>query len=89
MVNGQQCEKWRLNEVIGDKDNKYTLWISYKKNKLTGVKEPIPVKYEMRGFNTLLGSHYDHYYLDYDWYSYETPSSDVFQIADSKFFFIN
>lgn len=84
MVNGKQCEKWRLREVIGEKDNKYTLWISYKKNEITGRKEAVPVKYEMRGFNTLLGSHYDHYYLDYDWYSYETPSSDVFQVADNS-----
>lgn len=85
MVKGHQCEKWRLFESIGDKVNKYTLWIRYGKNALTEMKQPIPVKYEMRGFNTLLGSHYDHYYLEYDWYSYETPSSDVFQIADSKY----
>ena len=48
------------------------------------MKEAIPVRYEMRGFNTLLGSHYDHYYLEYDWYSFETPSPDVFQVEQSK-----
>lgn len=41
------------------------------------------MRYEMRGFNSLLGSHYDHYYLDYDWYSSDTPSSDVFKITES------
>lgn len=30
MINGVQCEKWRLNNVIGEKANKYTLWIVYK-----------------------------------------------------------
>lgn len=50
---------------------------------VTGLKEAIPIRYEMRGFNTLLGSHYDHYYLDYDWFSYEKPSADVFEVTKS------
>ena len=32
MINGQVCEKWRLVETIGEKTNKYTLWIRYKVN---------------------------------------------------------
>lgn len=48
-----------------------------------GLKEPVPVRYEMKGFNSLLGSHYDHYYLEYDWFSFEQPSEDVFRIAES------
>ncbi|XP_032691451.1 digestive cysteine proteinase 1 [Odontomachus brunneus] len=82
MINGLMCEKWRLVQEIGEKTNKYTLWIRYKKSPyVPKLKEAIPVRYEMRGFNSLLGSHYDHYYLDYDWYSSETPSSDVFKIT--------
>ncbi|CAK9805575.1 Counting factor associated protein D [Anthophora plagiata] len=82
MLNGQLCEKWRLEQEIGEKLNKYTLWIRYKKSpKIPYFKEPIPVRYEMKGFNSLLGSHYDHYYLDYDWYSSETPSSEVFEVS--------
>ncbi|XP_012224399.2 digestive cysteine proteinase 1 [Linepithema humile] len=84
MINGLLCEKWRLVQEVGDKTNKYTLWIRYKKvSYLPSVKEPIPVRYEMKGFNSLLGSHYDHYYLEYDWYSYEQPSDDVFKIAEN------
>nr|XP_034183715.1 digestive cysteine proteinase 1 isoform X3 [Osmia lignaria] len=84
IVNGLLCEKWRLVESINEKINKYTLWIRYKKSpRIPQFKEPIPVKYEMRGFNSLLGSHYDHYYLDYDWYSAETPSSEVFEIGEN------
>lgn len=84
MINGVQCEKWRLVEAFGEKKNKYTLWIKYKKSPyLPRMKEPIPVRYEMKGFNSLLGSHYDHYYLDYDWYSFDAPSSDVFNIVEN------
>lgn len=84
-VNGFLCEKWRLVQSFSEKKNKYTLWIRYKKSPYQPqVKEPIPVRYEMRGFNSLLGSHYDHYYLDYDWFSLETPSSDIFNIAENS-----
>lgn len=84
IINGIPCEKWRLVTKIGDKVNKYTLWIRYKKSiKSPMGKEPIPVRYEMRGFNSLLGSHYDHYYLEYEWYSFETPSADVFKFTQN------
>ncbi|XP_044577137.1 digestive cysteine proteinase 1 [Cotesia glomerata] len=83
IIDGAPCEKWRLVEKFGEKTNKYTLWIRYKKSVNNGVKQAIPVRYEMKGFNSLLGSHYDHYYLDYDWYSYETPDANVFQIASN------
>jgi hypothetical protein len=49
------------------------------------MKVPVPVRYEMKGYNSLLGSHYDHYYLEYEWYSIDTPSPDVFKVPDSKF----
>ncbi len=47
-----------------------------------------PIKYEMRGYNTLLGSHYDHYYLIYDWFFPEQPTDDVFQLPRSKYEYI-
>nr|KAF7397988.1 hypothetical protein H0235_015996 [Vespula pensylvanica] len=85
VLNGLSCEKWRLVENFGDKQNKYTLWIRYKKSPyLPQKKEPIPVRYEMIGFNSLLGSHYDHYYLDYDWYSFDAPSPDVFKVTENS-----
>ncbi|XP_057341416.1 digestive cysteine proteinase 1 [Microplitis mediator] len=83
MINGIECEKWRLVEKFGEKTNKYTLWIRYKKSSESGIKQAIPVRYEMKGFNSLLGSHYDHYYLNYDWYSYETPDANVFEVANN------
>ncbi|XP_071448321.1 digestive cysteine proteinase 1 [Hetaerina americana] len=81
-INGLDCEKWRLVEKKGEKVNKYTLWIRYKKSpRAPSVMEPVPVRYEMKGFNSLLGSHYDHYYLEYEWYSSESPNPDVFEVT--------
>ncbi|KAJ9581501.1 hypothetical protein L9F63_023327, partial [Diploptera punctata] len=79
-VNGLDCEKWRLVDVKEEKVNKYTVWIRYKYEE-KGIKTIIPVMYEMRGYNTLLGSHYDHYYLMYDWFSPDEPSADVFKLS--------
>ena len=41
------------------------MWVK----KVEGVY--IPVHYEMKGYNNLLGSHYDHYYVSYDNFSPE------------------
>ena len=51
------CELWRKKESVGEKQNIYSFW--FKHDPKTG--EPIPVTYEMKGYNSLLGSHYDHY----------------------------
>lgn len=79
--NGVQCDKFRLEEIIGQKKNVYTLWVRYKKSpKYPSSRMPIPVRYEMRGYNTLLGSHFDHYYLDYDYYSHEDIPNEIFEV---------
>lgn len=80
---GQQCDKFVLDEIIGEKRNTYTLWVRYKKSpKYPASRMPIPVRYEMRGFNSLLGSHYDHYYLDYEAYSHEDIPAEVFDVEE-------
>lgn len=38
----------------------------------------------MRGYNTLLGSHYDHYHLDYDSYKHDDIPDDVFEVDQGK-----
>ncbi|XP_055905890.1 digestive cysteine proteinase 1 [Eupeodes corollae] len=79
---GLVCDKFRLEEVIGSKKNIYTLWVRYKKSpKFPASRQPIPVRYEMKGYNTLLGSHYDHYYLDYETYTIDTIPNEVFEIS--------
>ncbi|GAB0089449.1 digestive cysteine proteinase 1 [Sergentomyia squamirostris] len=78
---GLQCDKFYFEEIIGQKKNTYTLWVRYKKSpKYPASRMPIPVRYEMRGFNTLLGSHYDHYYLEYDHYSHEDIPDEIFEV---------
>lgn len=82
MLNGLPCYKWRLTDIHGDKVNKYTMWTRVKASrKHKGQETAIPVRYEMRGYNTLLGSHYDHYYLEYEWYSDDVPDPNVFRIG--------
>ncbi|XP_072948141.1 cathepsin L-like peptidase [Epargyreus clarus] len=74
--------KWRMVMTVGDKINKYTMWVKYKKT-LRGDAIPIPVRYEMKGYNSLLGSHYDHYYIDYKNYDVEDIDPEVFTIDSS------
>ena len=62
-----------------------TMYLLQKSSKNSDARITIPVKYQMKGYNTLLGSHYDHYYLMYEWYSPESPSPDVFKLNDSKY----
>ncbi|XP_032524140.2 digestive cysteine proteinase 2 [Danaus plexippus] len=75
--------KWRMVTSVGDKVNKYTMWVKYRKS-LRGDNIAIPVRYEMKGFNSLLGSHYDHYYLDYTDFDNSDIEPDVFKV-DSSF----
>uniref|UniRef100_A0A1B0BAT2 Peptidase C1A papain C-terminal domain-containing protein n=1 Tax=Glossina palpalis gambiensis TaxID=67801 RepID=A0A1B0BAT2_9MUSC len=78
---GLVCDKFRLEETIEQKKNVYTLWVRYKKSPhYPGSRMPIPVRYEMRGYNTLLGSHYDHYYLDYDGYEHDDIPNVIFEL---------
>jgi len=80
-VNGQTCKKYVLVETKGQKLNTYTYWIKEEQSaKDPGVQIGIPIRYDMKGFNTLLGSHYDHYYLDYNWFSPEAPDDDIFTV---------
>lgn len=49
----------------------------------TPATNPVkPVHYEMLGYDTLLGSHYDKYEMDFVDYSDEMPPPDVFDIPE-------
>ena len=39
----------------------------------------------MKGYNSLLGSHYDHYYMQYDWFNAVAPDPEVFELDSSKY----
>lgn len=63
------CNVWQNITYKGRKKNVYTMWVT---NSSCGVS---PVHYEMRGYNSLLGSHYDKYEIDYSDFSNSFPES--------------
>lgn len=65
------------------------MWLHYKDDpNNVGTKIAIPVRYEMNGYNSLLGSHYDHYYLDYDSFDSDPIPDDIFKLDSSISTFI-
>lgn len=58
---------WQMANKVGNKKNTYTLWVDKKSGN--------PMRYEMIGYDTLLGSHYDRYYLTYD--SFQATVNDT------------
>jgi len=80
LKNGQECQKWQKLVEIEQKISKYTMWLKVVPSSLGKEGLAIPVHYEMRGYNSLLGSHYDHYYLSYDNFSPEVPEDSVFDL---------
>lgn len=72
---GQNCSVWVNVVMEGYKKNTYTMY--------TSVTNPVqPVHYKMMGYDTLLGSHYDEYDLEYEDYSDQMPPSGVFDIME-------
>lgn len=57
-VNEKNCSIWQNVTKIGQKKNVYTFYQT--------IDSRDPVRYEMIGYDSLLGSHYDKYYVDYN-----------------------
>ncbi|KAI3358407.1 hypothetical protein L3Q82_014831 [Scortum barcoo] len=67
---GSLCEVWQNVTTVGYKKNTYTLWVTHSERGADGKDVPAtPLHYEMMGYNTLLGSHYDKYLVDYKEFS--------------------
>jgi len=77
-INNEEVQKWQKKEEIGHRLNKYTMYLKIDSDTQTAM----PVQYEMKGFNTLLGSHYDHYYLEYLKFNSAKPDPKVFEDYD-------
>lgn len=74
--NNMEVDVWELIDAHGVKVNRYTLYLDH----ITLH----PVYYEMLGYNSLLGSHFDEYKLYYTIFTEDFPT-DVFNIpADMK-----
>lgn len=75
IIDGKSCDVWRMVDKENHKTNTYTMWVTPETN--------FPVRYEMMGFDSLLGSHYDKYVIDYSQYNkspipestFETPAN--------------
>lgn len=66
LVNGQITDAWQMvNSPIKPKVNTYSFYV-------TTTSPVLPVRYEMFGADTLLGSHYDKYYIDYTFFDDKT-----------------
>ncbi|XP_048414119.1 digestive cysteine proteinase 2-like isoform X2 [Stegostoma tigrinum] len=72
---GQHCSVWQNIIYKNQKKNNYTIWITKSTN------GPVPVHYEMKGYNTLFGSHYDKYELDYGTV-YFNVDSNIFELPE-------
>ncbi|XP_049606676.1 digestive cysteine proteinase 2 [Syngnathus scovelli] len=67
---GSLCEVWQNVTTVGNKKNTYTLWVTRSEKRADGRTDPAtPLHYEMMGYNTLLGSHFDKYLVDYKEFS--------------------
>ncbi|XP_069660615.1 digestive cysteine proteinase 1-like [Haliaeetus albicilla] len=72
---GQRCAVWQNVSYWGHKKNVYTLRVG------SSARGPVPLHYEVHGFNSLLGSHYDKYEIDYSSFSHRFPPS-VFHLPE-------
>lgn len=43
-MNGEDTQKWQLLQEIGQKSNKYTIWLLPKSNENKGQMDPVPVR---------------------------------------------
>ncbi|XP_056019981.1 digestive cysteine proteinase 1-like [Ostrea edulis] len=69
-IGAKATDKWVKVVKNGWKKNTYTMWVD--------SKSQAPVRYEMMGYDTLLDSHYDKYYLDYTNYTAGPVNATVF-----------
>ncbi|XP_002741693.1 counting factor associated protein D-like, partial [Saccoglossus kowalevskii] len=74
IVRGIITDGWQLVVTNGNKKNTYTM----------AVLDNKPVQYEMMGYDSLLGSHYDKYIVDYMHYDTLPIDPKIFVIQDES-----
>lgn len=74
------CDLFQNVTSVGNKKNTYTIWVQKNTN--------VPVQYEMFGYDSLLGSHYDKYLLTYTNFSNSVDPAmlNISEIAKGDFF---
>ncbi|CAF0898668.1 unnamed protein product [Rotaria sordida] len=71
---GIKCQMYQTIDQEGDKKSTYTYYIN--------AETKHPVHYEMFGYDTLIGSHFDKYTIDYYNYDEEPIDPNLFRITD-------
>ncbi|XP_046857407.1 LOW QUALITY PROTEIN: cathepsin K-like [Xenia sp. Carnegie-2017] len=74
VLDGIETSKWRHEYKTYDLNNIYTFWV-------TRSSSPRPVKYEMKGYDSLLATHYDYYVLEYISFEQWGSNASVFELA--------
>ncbi|XP_070555832.1 digestive cysteine proteinase 1-like [Ptychodera flava] len=77
IVRGITVDTWQYVSKEGGKTSTYTMYI------LPG-ENPKPIQYEMMGYDSLLGSHYDKYFVDYMYYDTAPIDRSVFEVSDKS-----
>ncbi|XP_067948053.1 digestive cysteine proteinase 2-like [Watersipora subatra] len=72
MVDNVEVDVWYNEVVSGQKTSKYTMYITSDEQK--------PHKYEMYGYDSLLGSHFDKYYVEYHDYTAGEQPDTAFEV---------
>lgn len=78
IFHGRDCEIWENVTKVGNKVNKYRLLV-------TSGDKRVPVHYEMMGYDTLLGSHYDKYEITYFEYDNNPIPQDIFDVPSGMY----
>ncbi|OQV18628.1 Counting factor associated protein D [Hypsibius exemplaris] len=71
------CELYLLTTEVGDKINRYKFLLSRGKDGAA-----VPRQYEMKGYDSLIGSHYDKYIVKYIEFSTDKPDASAFDIPE-------
>ncbi|CAF3433511.1 unnamed protein product [Rotaria sp. Silwood1] len=71
---GIKCQMYQSIDQEGDKKSTYTYYIN--------AETKHPIHYEMFGYDTLIGSHFDKYTIDYYNYDEEPIDANLFHVTD-------
>ncbi|XP_055296753.1 uncharacterized protein LOC129565667 [Sitodiplosis mosellana] len=80
---GWKCDKFVYEEIIDRNSQKYTMWVRYVEMP-DSTRKPIPIRFEVLGWDNLIGAHYDHYHLDYNNYSSDEIPDAIYTLNTGK-----
>ena len=79
-LNGVRCTKWIATLEAFNRTDTYIFHATDEMN-------PKPLKFEMQGYDIVLTSYYDHYIIDYSYFTAWQYDHNVFSIPQGKTYF--